>query len=289
MNFPDCHCLPWLLWPQIWPSQDPAVCFTVQHTPPPRLVRLGDFIPSGLRPPTPLSQSLPALCPSAATACAPHGRGWRLFLWERTPLPTNPASLQSQPPSPPPPASGASPPGSAGGAHRPGTPAAVSPAALRCRGVRLLRVGAPAPCPPVWGSRAGSAARWESRGRAGRGGAGSGRKRRRRDYETRPARSWAHCSPPDWGGTAPHGAVGGGLAALAGWHPCAGRGRGGGRPSRDARSLTSPPARQALRGKTKRSPQIPRARLSLEIRGSTPPYPPVLSPKWNGARFIYSL
>lgn len=206
--------------------------------------------------------------------------------------PTQPARSPGHPP-PPPPASGR-----AGRAGRTARGPAPRP--------HLLRSGIEAPgqsslggsrsVPASVGSPDSLLGAVGSRGRAGRGGAGRGRKRRRRDYETRPAGGGRTAPPP----RAEAAALGAGPgrrprsprappprsahcgAGTCRWGP--GTQAGPPPPPRESHVFL---ARQALRGKAKRSPEtphLPQTQPSPEfLRRSAPPAPHLLCSTPNGA------
>lgn len=104
--------------------------------------------------------------------------------------PSRPAALDARLPHPQHPVGGAS------GAPRPGTKSTSSPARLRHRSARLELVGgAPARCPPVWGPRTRSSARWGAEGGPAEVGLAEGGNGG--DAITKLVRSGrAHSSPP---------------------------------------------------------------------------------------------
>lgn len=140
-SFELCHCPPCLARCLKFRPSRTQLRFT--------LAQATTGVSESRRSPSPPPASLRHSSPfppfsSAASACAPHQRGWGLVLRERTPFPP-PQHLHSPGrPPPPPPASGASPPGWAGGAQRPGN---------RLHGLTCSAAASRRPAAPEGGSR----------------------------------------------------------------------------------------------------------------------------------------
>lgn len=270
-------------------SQDPVQLHFVWHTPSPRSVSLGDLVPYHLpRTPSPffLFRS------SAASACAPHERGWGRLLRERTPFPQTRLVRGPGRPPPPPPVSGAAPPGRAGGAHGRGTNPTILPARLPHRGARLQLVGGSRSVPASVGFP-GSLLRAVGEPRAGRQRWGWRRAETAATRLRNPS-GWEPGAqlPPGLKGRCARRAVGGGPGSPLGPRPCwADRGMrapGCGRDSRLGPPGSHVPfARQALRGKTKRSPSSPPTQFRDAQKPPAQSF--VFHPKWNRAPFICPL